>query len=197
MRIQDNELTHKCNCRIGEKGGVCSHLIGLTILLYLKQKIQLDQFPFPIKKSWLNEVLNVKEEILNNSADVNEADIDMNEYWIFIRGNTITTKWAGDYAGTKSFDIDELNKTKKKPTTVEDWVVTKVVDKQLESLRRYGRVREILTDRFGVIDKILANKKQFSRLQKAFERAAEKHNLEEVPQAPEEIRKALRIGLIE
>ena len=128
---------------------------------------------------------------MNSVADPNDADIDLDEYWLFIRGKKITAKWSGEYAGLKTVDLSDSEES------VDDWVVKKVVDKQLETLRKYGRVREIVTDRFGVIDKILGHSKQFVRLQKAFKRASEKFNQEEYPQTPEEIKEALQIGLIE
>jgi hypothetical protein len=58
-------------------------------------------------------------------------------------------------------------------------------------------VREIIVDKFGVIEKIIKNIKQFKRLQAAFKRAAEKFGQENYPQSAEEIRNALKMGLIE
>jgi len=243
VTLDNEKVTRECSCRLGERGGVCVHLVGLTVLLYLKDKIRIDQFPFEIKESWLDSIRKAKDEILNNIADTDDADIDMDEYWLFITGDKITAKWSGDYAGTNTIDIKEVNakekakaevkakaaakkakekseaeaiegkakvkktktkvkakKTKAKvkpPITVDDWVVTKVVDKELDSLKKYGKVRDILTDKFGVIEKIITHEKQFERLQKAFKRAAEKFEQDSYPQTPEEIREALKIGLIE
>jgi len=197
VKLENNDVKHACNCKLGEYGGICVHLVGIIALLYLKKKLTLDQVPFLIEESWLAPVLAMQDEIMSNLADPSEADIDLNEYWIFIRGEKITSKWTGDYAGIKTVDIGGLNANTKTPTSVEEWVVTKVVDKQLEHLRNTGKVREIITDKFGVIDKILTNNKQLKRLQTAFKRAAEKFGHESYPQTPEEIRKALRIGLIE
>ncbi|TFG18519.1 MAG: hypothetical protein EU530_09130 [Promethearchaeota archaeon] len=218
--LDEGELKHECSCRLGERGGICVHLVGLIELLYLKGKIRIEDFPFTIDESWLGPIHKAKAEISNNLAEPNDADIDMNEYWLFISGDTITSKWSGEYAGTNTININEYNakekakldakeeeriknatkKTKKKeyvPVTVEDWVVQKVVDKELESLKNRGSIREILIDRFGVIEKIFENEKQVERLQKAFKRAAEKFEQESYLKTPEEIREALEIGLIE
>jgi len=220
VSLDDGEIVHECSCRLGERGGVCVHLIGLTELLYLKEKITIEQFPFPIEDSWLDGIRKAKNGIMNNLASSNEADIDMNEYWLFISDDTITAKWSGEYAGTNTVNIDEYNakekakleakekeraknatkKIKKKqytPITVEDWVMKKVVDKELDSLKNRGEIREILIDKYGVIEKIFANEKQTERLIKAFQRAAKKFNLDEYPKTPEELREALEIGLIE
>ncbi len=169
VRLNEGGLKHECSCRLGERGGICVHLVGLIELLYLKGKIRVEDFPFTIEESWLDPVHKVKAEILNNLAEPSDADIDMNEYWLFISGDTITSKWSGEYAGTNTINITEYNarekakldakeeeriqkatrKTKKKeyaPLTVEDWVVQKVVDKELESLKNRGSIREILID---------------------------------------------------
>ncbi|MHA1454321.1 MAG: hypothetical protein ACTSRD_15805 [Promethearchaeota archaeon] len=242
ITLDDGKVKHECSCRLGERGGVCVHLVGLTELLYINEKIGIEQFPFTVEDSWLDSVRKIKDEILNNLAETNEADIDMNEYWLFIKGDKITAKWSGEYAGTNTVDINEYNAkekakfeakarerakivakkakekaeadakkgivrkktTKKKqkdkeyqPLTLEDWVVKKVVDKELESLKNRGEIREILIDKFGVIEKIIVNEKQFGRLQKAFERAADKFKQDDYPKTPEEIQEALEIGLIE
>ncbi len=197
VTLNEGNVEYECSCRLGEKGGICVHLIGIVVLLYIKDKIDIENFPFLIEEPWLDNILSLKDEILNNTADTDDADIDLDDYWLFIRGDKITAKWSGDYAGIKTVDINEINDTAKKPTTIEEWVVKKVVDKQLEYLRRNGRVRDIVTDKFGVIEKILKNPKQFKRLQGAFQRAAQKFGQDTYPQTPDEIREALRIGLIE
>jgi predicted house-cleaning noncanonical NTP pyrophosphatase (MazG superfamily) len=197
VTVENGKVNHSCSCRLGERGGICVHLVALIDLLYLKEKIRIEQFPFTVKDTWLENVLSAKDEILIAIADTTDADIDMNEYWLFIRGDTITAKWSGDYAGTNTVDIAELNKSAKNKITVEEWVTEKVVDKQLENLRKYGNVREIIVDKFGVIEKIIKNIKQFKRLQAAFKRAAEKFGQENYPQSAEEIRNALKMGLIE
>ncbi len=220
VSLEDEQVLHECNCKLGEKGGICVHLVSLVILLYLKGKIDLNQFPFPIEESWLHNVLNYKFEIIANVSNTDDADIDMDEYWLFIGDKTITAKWSGEYAGTSTVNIDELNKKLKKeaeekviekagkkgaktksvkytPITVEEWVITKVVDKEMESLRKYGRVRDIVTDKYKVIEKIITNKKQIERLRSAFKRAAEKFGQDSYPETDEDIQEALRVGLIE
>ncbi|MBN2157485.1 MAG: hypothetical protein JW776_15675 [Candidatus Lokiarchaeota archaeon] len=197
VNVNADGMHHKCTCKIGESGGICVHLMTLIVILYLKEEIRPNQFPIQIDEFWLQTAKDQKDVILTRVADIKDAIINLDEYWFFIRGNKITTKWTGDYAGIKTVDLNSINAKKKTKTTVEEWIVKKVVDKQLESLRNTGRVREIVTDKYGVIDKILNNEKQFKRLLAAFQRAADKFKSEEYPQSKEEIREALRIGLIE
>ena len=103
---------------------------------------------------------NVEDTVLARFVSNDEADIELEEYWIFINeeSKTITLKWEGEYADTRTYNIDEVNEKEsdpKKHVTLEQWVVRKVADIQVKFLGKRGHIREIVIDRYGVIDKIL------------------------------------------
>ena len=126
-----------------------------------------------------------------DSASLDSADIEFDEYYIFVRESNIILKWEGEYSGSKVVDV-----TQEKENTVDEWLVKKIVDMELKSLAKYGRTREIISDKYGIIDKVLNHAKQFTRLQEAFERAELKHGTSQ-PKTKDEIEKELRMGIIE
>ncbi len=188
-------VKHECDCNVGEAGGICLHLMALLGLLYVKEIIDFGMFPIHIQKKWLQPLVDKKNEIIGksiiDSASPDSADIEFDEYYIFIQGNNIIMKWEGEYSGSKTVDVSE-----EKENTVEEWLVKKVVDMQLKSLAKYGRIRELITDKFGIIEKILNHPKQFIRLQKAFNRAETKHGKTQ-PKTKDEIENILSMGLLE
>lgn len=202
VKKANDMLEHNCSCKLGERGGICVHLMGLLVLMYLRNIITLNQFPFKMEDVWLDPVRALKDNILARYTDTKDADIELDEYWIFINDETnkVTLRWEGDYGDTRTYNITEINANEKDPKkhiTLEEWVVKKVADMQVKFLGKTGLIKEIVTDKFGVVEKIISNPKQYERVKKAYERAAQKFNKESYPKTKDEIRDALQIGLID
>ena len=162
--IEDKELNYNCDCRIG-KFGFCKHQMAACLMLLYENRLELKNFPMDFTNPMLEEIKGKLSMITNKKRADDEADIIFRDkYKIFVSGEIITTKWEGEYQGSKTIDASSEG-------GAENWLAKKVVDKMIKPMKikaKTGKPTLLVKDSYSIISKIMARPKLVARILKKF-----------------------------
>lgn len=165
VSLEENELFYVCDCRIG-KSGFCVHHMAASLMLLSENKMELKDFPLDFDDSMLEGIKGKLKMINNKKRADDEADIIFRDkYKIFVSGSIITTKWEGEYQGSKTIDasLEEGG--------AENWIAKKVVDKILKHMKvkaKTGKPTLLEKDSYAIISKIMVRPKLVTKILKKF-----------------------------
>ncbi|MFX0091132.1 MAG: hypothetical protein ACFFBD_05155, partial [Candidatus Hodarchaeota archaeon] len=150
-------IARKCNCRIGRNEGICSHQMAAYLMLYVKNKIQVNDFPFRVEGDWFKSIQKKIELQASQGLFKEEPDIVLEEdYNVYINGHFVTLEWGGAYPGKTIKDIS------KEKDDVETWVakkITQMITRKIKVRKKTGNLIKILVDSYDVISKIMSRPK--------------------------------------
>jgi len=145
--LEENELNYACDCRIGRLG-FCTHQMAACLMLLSENKIKLKDFPLDFDESMFEAIEGKLGLIHNAKRSDDEADIIFqDQYKIFVSGEMITTKWEGEYKGSKTIDASSEGEG------AESWIAKKVVDKMLKYMKvkaKTGKPSLLVKDSYAI-----------------------------------------------
>ncbi|MFX0064607.1 MAG: toll/interleukin-1 receptor domain-containing protein [Candidatus Hermodarchaeota archaeon] len=155
-------IARKCNCGIGRNKGICGHQMAGYLMLYAKNRIQVDDFPVKIEGDWFTSIQEKLELHASQSLFKEEPEIVLEEdYNVYINGHFVTLEWGGNFPGKTIKDIS------KEEDDVETWVAKKIahmITRKIKVRKKTGYLISILVDSYDVITKIMERPKLVAKI---------------------------------
>ncbi len=184
-----------CNCKIGKFGGICLHQMAIFLMLYSKNAIKLEDFPFKVDHSQFKSIKKRLELLATQSLFKEEPSIILsNDYKIYVNGDLVTYEWAGDFAGKRTRDMSEEEED------VDTWISNKIVEVMLKHIKvktKEGKSEKIILDNYGIIPKIIENPKLVKKILTKFKKLEDPELPTEESQLEAFLKKNLKESSIE
>ncbi|MHA1342018.1 MAG: toll/interleukin-1 receptor domain-containing protein [Promethearchaeota archaeon] len=184
VAFKANKLEYKCSCAIGRNGGFCAHLAAILVMMFARNMIKQDDFPFKLSKE-NEELIKKRINLISKRTFFKEEPLIVLEedYNVYIDNDLVTLEWGGDFPGKTTEDLKDKN--------IDDWLSERIVRVMLRKIKvksKEGYPIKILVDNYGIIEKIMERPKLVKKILNKFS-ALDYLNL---PKTSEELEQYLR-----